>query len=185
MGNWVPLAARQGGIVHTLVLSPDFPADGIAFASTHTGVFRSRDGGKSWGIGVEGLGNLMVQSLALSPNFATDRTIFAGAADGSLYRSSDAGESWSSLAVPEGTSGLVSLAVAGHGENTTILAGTAANGPFFSEDDGSTWDARSSGLADRAVIALALSPAFQRTGSPSSLPRRGCTGRPTEAARGN
>ncbi len=163
MGNWVPVAARQGGIVHTLVLSPVFPADGIAFATTHTGVFRSRDGGRSWELGVEGLGNLMVQSLALSPNFATDRTIFAGTADGNLYRSRDAGESWNFLPGPKGTSGLIALAVAaGPGENTTIAAGTAADGPFVSEDGGRTWNARGSGLADRAVIALALSPAFQQ-----------------------
>jgi len=163
VGNWIPLAARQGGIVPTIVLSPDFPADGTAFAATHTGVFRSSDGGRSWEIRVEGLGTLMVQSLALSPNFATDRTLFAGTADGNLYRSGDAGESWTFLARPGGASGLVALAVApGPGESTTIVAGTAADGLFVSEDGGRTWEARVSGLADRAIIALALSPAFQQ-----------------------
>lgn len=163
MGNWVPLAARPGGIVPTIVLSPDFPADGTVFAATHIGVFRSRDWGDSWEVRVEGLSNLMVQSIALSPGFVTDRTLFVGTADGKVYRSRDAGESWSSLAQPGGTSSLVALAAA-HGpkESTSIVAGSAADGVFVSEDGGRRWEARNSGLADRAVIALALSPAFQQ-----------------------
>ncbi len=163
MGNWVPLAAREGGIVPTVVLSPDFPSDGTAFAATHIGVFRSRDRGDSWEVRVEGLNNLMVQSLALSPGFVTDHTLFVGTADGNLYRSIDAGDTWKLLAQPRGTSGIVALATArGPEGGTTILAGSATEGLFVSEDEGRSWQSRNSGLPDRAVIALVLSPDFQQ-----------------------
>jgi photosystem II stability/assembly factor-like uncharacterized protein len=156
------MAERQGGTVPSVLLSPDFPADHLAFAATNAGVFRSRDGGRSWEISGDGLSSFSSQSIAFSPFFATDRTLFAGSADGSLYRSTDAGDSWVFLASVGRGSSVVTLAAApAGGRGITLLAGTLADG-LFTGTDGEEWKPLNAGLPDLSVIALALSPAFSR-----------------------
>lgn len=160
MGRWVPVSGREGGTVPTIVLSPDFEADQTAFAATNTGLFRSRDGGKSWEVRGRGLGSFAVQSIALSPSFKTNRTLWVGAADGGVYRSTDGGDSWTLLARLGGGSAVVALSVSPAPGSTTFMAGTLADGVFASTDKGQSWKQRNSGLPDLSVIALALSPAF-------------------------
>lgn len=164
MSQWVPLAGRQGGTVPTLVVSPDFPTDRTVFAASHTGVFRSRDGGRSWEVRGEGIGNLMVQplSLALSPSFGTDHTLYCGTADGGIYRSTDAGDNWALLASPGDGYGFVALASGSGAEERSLMAGASGRGVFASTDGGHVWESRNSGLMDLDIIALALSPAFEQ-----------------------
>ncbi len=163
VGHWIPMAGRQGGTVPTIVLSPDFSADHLAFAATNAGVFRSRDGGRSWEPSGDLLNSFAAQSIAFSPFFATDRTLFAGSADGGTYRSVDAGDSWSFLARLGRGSGVVALAAASTSDKgITLVAGTLADGVFSSTDGGAEWKTHNSGLPDLSVIDLALSPAFGR-----------------------
>src|SRR5450756_856696 len=77
VGHWVPLAGRQGGTVPAVVLSPIFMVDRLAFAATYAGIFRSRDGGSSWEPSNEGLGSYMIQSIAFSPRYPVDHTLYA------------------------------------------------------------------------------------------------------------
>lgn len=160
MGRWIPMAEREGGTVPTVVLSPDFDADQIAFAATNTGLFRSRDGGKSWEVRGKGIGSFAIQSVAFSPAFKTNRTLWVGAADGGVYRSTDRGDSWTLLARLGGGSAVVDLAILPASGGTIFMAATLADGVFVSTDKGQSWKQRNGGLQDLSIIALAISPTF-------------------------
>jgi len=153
------MAGREGGTVSTVVLSPSFETDRTAFAATNTGLFRSRDGGKSWDVRGKGIGSFAVQSITLSRGYSADRTLWAGAADGGVYRSTDRGDSWMLLARMGGGSAVVGVAASA--DHSTLMAGTLADGLFASTDGGRRWKPRNAGLPDLSVISLALSPAFK------------------------
>jgi hypothetical protein len=86
--------------VRALVLSPDFESDGTLFAGLDEGVIKSTDGGRIWrpvnaGLPLKDDGKLpSVLSLALSPDYPNDGTLFVGLVDHGVYRSVDGGESW-------------------------------------------------------------------------------------------
>ncbi|HEX9015784.1 MAG TPA: hypothetical protein VF960_07245 [Chloroflexota bacterium] len=161
MGHWVPLAERLGGTVSAVALSPDHLKDRLAFAASNAGVFRSRDGGASWEISGDGLSSFAAQSVAVSPRFSSDRTLFAGGIDGNVYRSTDGGDSWTAISRVGTGSSVVALGVAAAKDGAlSVMAGTLADGVYLSSDGGEKWEARNSGLPDLSVISIALSPAF-------------------------
>ena len=71
--------------VYTLAASPDFGRDQICFAARATGLDRSNDGGLTWQDAYTALElqtPLPTVTVALSPNFTHDRSVFAGAPGG-------------------------------------------------------------------------------------------------------
>jgi hypothetical protein len=71
--------------VQALALSLGYATDRTLFAGTDGGgVFKSTDGGASWSAMNEGLGNLSIGSLALTPTFP--RTLFAGTWGSSVWQ---------------------------------------------------------------------------------------------------
>ena len=72
-------------IVYALAASPNFDEDGICFAAQSSGLYRSEDGGSSWQYAYEALElaePLVTTEVVLSPDFAQDQTVFAGAPGG-------------------------------------------------------------------------------------------------------
>jgi hypothetical protein len=86
--------------VRALALSPDFERDSTLFAGLDEGVVKSTDGGHTWrpvnaGLPLKDEGQPpLVLSLAISPDYPTDGTLFVGLVDYGVYRSVDGGESW-------------------------------------------------------------------------------------------
>lgn len=96
--------------VEAVVLSPTFADDGFVLVSERGhGLARSTDGGRTFERTGEDLldRNVVLTSfyrptgepIVFSPDFAEDRTIF-GIAEHDLFRSEDAGETWTRLTVP-------------------------------------------------------------------------------------
>ncbi len=96
--------------VYAIAISPDYAGDHTLFvayrkveASTQepeSGVMRSTDGGTTWQIvdaGLPGLYDPHPVRLAISPDFAHDRTLYVAYSDGSVYRSIDSGDVWVGL----------------------------------------------------------------------------------------
>jgi len=81
------LPRGSGQAIHQLAAAPG--QVGALFAATESGVWTSRDGGKSWR---RTTGPAPARSLAVSPDFANDRTLVAA-----RQISRDGGESWSPL----------------------------------------------------------------------------------------
>lgn len=75
---------------NAVVIDPRDPK--IVFVAGASGVFRSTDAGLNWEPRGQGLNGADVAALALNPS--QPDTLFAATADGLLYRSDDAAQSW-------------------------------------------------------------------------------------------
>ena len=78
------------GTVSAIVIDPRDPK--IVFVAGASGVFRSNDAGLNWEARGRGLGSANVVALTLNPN--QPDTLFASIAEGLLFRSDDATQSW-------------------------------------------------------------------------------------------
>lgn len=148
-----PLAAPKVG---NFAFSPDFAADGMAFAANPaSGVWRTTDGGQSWQPASAGLAGTTVLDVACSPGFAADRTLLAATSAGA-FLSQDAGETWTpQLAGLQETSiRRVALALDANGD----LAAFAAGAVLHRSLELGPWLAL--GSFPQRVESLAVSPQF-------------------------
>ncbi|MDH4137696.1 MAG: hypothetical protein OEW09_13430, partial [Anaerolineae bacterium] len=156
--------------IQKIVASPDFQEDDTLFAIVETRLYKSIDGGESWGLVGGGLPpDEWVVSLALSPNYADDQTLFAGVSSGltggGVYKSTDGGHSWRLACL-----GLSDLLVQGvavspdYADDATVFARSYRQGLFRSTDGGAHWTALGEHYAgepeNRRLGTLALSPAY-------------------------
>jgi DNA-binding beta-propeller fold protein YncE/photosystem II stability/assembly factor-like uncharacterized protein len=156
--------------VQKIVASPSFEEDSTLFAIVEIRLYKSTDGGESWGLVGGGLPpDEWVVCLALSPNYADDQTLFAGVSSGltggGVYKSTDGGYSWRLACI-----GLSDLLVQGvavspdYADDATVFAHSYRQGLFRSTDGGAHWEALGARYAeepeDRRLGTLALSPAY-------------------------
>jgi hypothetical protein len=105
------------------------------------GIYASHDAGDTWVEANVGLPDevLLVESVAFSPDFAVDRTIFVGLQNQGVWRSTDGAQSWQ----PTGPGLLgppVEVAVSTtFAQDRTIFAGTFG-GTCVSRSAGETWE---------------------------------------------
>jgi len=156
-----------------------FAADGTAFARTmRHGLFRRRpepvegstDGGKHW-TALEELRadrptNRRAAALAISPDYAADRTLFWSLVEMDRYvvlksqaHKRDDGQSWEE--VLDRTAQLLAISP-DYAHDCTVYAVLSGAGLMRSTDGGETWQAANSGLVyeDVALSDLVLSPSF-------------------------
>jgi photosystem II stability/assembly factor-like uncharacterized protein len=164
---------------YALAISPNFASDRTLFAGNHmgmgsgrNGIARTTDGGLSWSNPETGLENKNVRALAISPNYATDRTVFAGTlckdfptcADSyvtGVFKSTDGGNTWARALSGLPKKGIYALATSpNYASDQTLFAGMWEGGVYKSTNGGASWANASSGLGNLRVWAVALSPAF-------------------------
>jgi photosystem II stability/assembly factor-like uncharacterized protein len=139
--------------VLALAVSPAFPSDRTAFAATTSGIYRTRNGARSWRAlqlerGDSSQEEVAVQCLAISPDFLNDRMLLAGTETSGLLCSRDAGETWEAVA-GLASGGVTCIAFA---DPERIMAATES-GAAISCDAGKTWDLR--GVDVGPVLSLA------------------------------
>jgi photosystem II stability/assembly factor-like uncharacterized protein len=135
---------------------------GHAFGPGETrGVYRSRDGGKSWERILFVNRDSGAVDLAMDPTnprilyastwrFHRGPYIFESGGDGSaLWKSTDGGESWKELSsnkgMPKGTLGIIGVAVSpSNPQNVYAIVEAKEGGVFRSRDGGDTWEKTSS-----------------------------------------
>ncbi len=164
--HWVALGPGPTGPISgtlKIVPSPAYPTDNTLFVLTSTAgapgrrVLRSTNGGAAWQTVWEGGG---AQDLAISPAFASDRTLFLGGApygQPQVYRSTNGGNTWLPTAGQPSELDVYFLAVspAYASDHTLFVAGY---GPLYrSTNGGLTWQRLNAASPTRS---LAISPYY-------------------------
>lgn len=145
--GYEPRVEFHGGR-YVIAMSPEFDVDQTIFLGTIRGeIFKSEDAGARFSRVAEL--RQSVRNILFSSNYARNRTMYAATQNtfamnsgGGVYRSVDAGESWTSTSGEIDFSkqhALVELAIAGQPTTgDTLLAATEA-GLFKSADGGGNW----------------------------------------------
>jgi hypothetical protein len=104
-----------------------------------------------------------VNALAISPDYAQDRTIYAGSTAAGVFLSTNGGLHWQEMGFPARGSDpdLFHLILSSDYPQDRTLFATAGWRPYRSTDGGNTWQALGRGLpAVFPISALAISPAY-------------------------
>ncbi len=109
--------------------SPDYHADGMAFAATKDGaLWCTADRGRRWESVLPSsqacrLSRCRVVRVAVSPCFSDDALVLAGADDGTVARSLDSGWTWEVIArVPGPVAGFVFSSCFEHDRRVSVAA---------------------------------------------------------------
>ncbi len=139
---------------NTVVLSPDFPVSGVAFAgigeSSNGGIYQSTDGGENWQPVNDGLGSDYIYKLAASPDFNLDGYLLAGTAAGA-YLVSDTQAPTSTIITPTGSETITtsSLLISGSAQDNWALA--QVDLAIQRQSDGYYWSSINSTWSPAAV----------------------------------
>jgi photosystem II stability/assembly factor-like uncharacterized protein len=140
--RWTLCDLPSGTHVHAVTVDPSDPA--VVYAAASSGLYRSRDRGKTWRPLIEPDGREQFWSVLIHPS--NPGTILAGTAPLGLYRSDDGGETWEPMprpAIAERMVGafpsrIMRMAIA-PAKPDTIWAGMEVNGAMRSDDGGESW----------------------------------------------
>ncbi len=174
--TWKPVGLKATRVISQIVVSPDNPDVVFVAALGHVfgnnperGVYRSRDGGKTWKKILYVNDSTGASCIAMDPH--NPRILFAGmwqayrkpwimssGGPGSgLYQSVDGGDTWKNISqspgLPKGVLGKITVSVSGANPNRIYAFIEAGNGGVFRSDDGGkSWSRRFHGseLTQRA-----------------------------------
>lgn len=132
--------------ISNIAVSPSYVVDHTVFCTTATyAVYKSIDSGNSWtlypsGAAITGQASVGKEyvDLQVSDAYATDGTVFLGAADG-LFRSTTAGETWSQVQTRTLLTTGLALSPAFSVDQHVIASNYAGGGLYASHDSGATW----------------------------------------------
>jgi photosystem II stability/assembly factor-like uncharacterized protein len=109
-----------------------------------------------------------VRTVAVSPAFASDRTVFCSMIHLNTYvlRSTNGGLTWrpSQIGLPNESIAAIVMSPQ-FAQDGVVFAATNAGKVFRSNDSGASWTSQSAGLPALPVRALALSPLFPSDGT--------------------
>jgi photosystem II stability/assembly factor-like uncharacterized protein len=161
--TWTPIGLEKTRAIARIRVHPTNPdivfvaALGEPFADTaDRGVYRSKDGGKSWERVLYRNEKTGAVDLVIDPNnpdvlyaglwevFRTPFSLSSGGPGGGLFKSTDGGTSWTELTknpgLPKPIWGKVGVSVSGADSNRLYAIVEARDGGIFMSDDaGATW----------------------------------------------
>ena len=198
-GDWQTATVLAGVGAQCLALDPHDPRRLYAGAFDQ-GLFRSRDGGRTWDDVGAGIPHRRVLSVAISPSDRPgDRgAVFAGTEPSSLYRSADDGASWQDLPAlreipsaptwsfpPRPWTSHVRWIALSWADPRLIFAGIELGGVMRSTDGGRTWEDRKPGSQPDSHAILTHPTATERVyeaagGGIAESPDHGTNWRPVD-----
>lgn len=158
--HYSPLASPPP-IIAAMAVSPNYDRDGTLLVGTmEDGVYRSEDRGLNWMACNFGLTDLGVLSIAMSPDFAADDTVYLGTESGVFY-STNGGRAWKESGFPVDEAPVLCLGISPEYKKDGVLwAGTESNGVFVSDDRGEHWWRLASGQILDSVNGIAVSNGY-------------------------
>ena len=148
--TWETVAGLPGVV---LAIAPDPGGSGVVYAGTTVGPHRSSDGGETWQLATAGLSAHDVVDLDGRPD--TGGRLLATTFDGRLYRSGDAGGTWT--VVLSGPAGSSPREVETSADPSRVYARSART-VFRSLDGGVTWETASTFGSDEFLFGLWTDP---------------------------
>src|SRR5258706_9702478 len=158
--TWTNVGLRDTRHIGALIIHPTNPdmvyVAGLGHAygpNTERGVFRTRDGGKSWERVLYADDRTGAIEIVFDPKnphalfaamwegWRTPWTLNSGGAKDGLYRSSDDGTTWKRIegnGMPEGPLGRIGVSVSGADSNVVYALIEAKKGGLYRSDDGGT-----------------------------------------------
>jgi photosystem II stability/assembly factor-like uncharacterized protein len=159
--NWMYLSSLPSGFeVTALAVSPNFATDRVLLVGGNYAskqLLRSIDKGKTWQIVFDGStieGASDVAAIAFSPNFASDKTVYAWLQYGGLIRSTDGGQTWSLVSNDKNDAVAQTLALSPDGRH--LYLGALYGGLYVSADGGQTWQDLTGNIPDERTWSSAL-----------------------------
>ena len=99
-------------------------------------------------------------SIALSPGFVNDGTVFVGTQGNGVWTSTNRGNSWRPANAGLSSLNVLDLVVSPAFSSDRTLFARTNSGVFRSTNAGESWDLLQDALADLDVLTLALSPSY-------------------------
>ncbi|HZS04165.1 MAG TPA: hypothetical protein VFD58_04960 [Blastocatellia bacterium] len=153
----IPYTSRRTHVIYQHPTRPE-----VIFAGTTEGLWRTTDGGKTWGI--VSSPRLIINAIAVHPE--KPNRIYVGTEDMGVMISEDGGENYV-LSNAGFISRQVRTVLADSSERGRLYAGVifdgAGGGIFISEDGGTTWQQSNKGLGVRDVYSLYQDPSNPKT----------------------
>jgi len=149
-------------VTTSVVVSPAFPQDGLVYAGTNGGILRSANGGETWEVAVLRTPSPLVSALAISPDFANDKTLFAGTMEDGVFRSTDQGTEWVFWNFGLYDPNILCLVVSPDYQTDKCLFAGTENAIFLSRNSAHSWKETSFPLDRGPVLSVAISPNFTR-----------------------
>jgi photosystem II stability/assembly factor-like uncharacterized protein len=122
-------------------------------AYKYDNVFRSTDGGDTWGQKTSGVAGLDVWKMAITPSSPTVLYILTNA--NGIYATTDQGRTWKKVSFPSNKPADLEIDPT---DNNLLYAGGIDNGFYKSSDGGATWALSQEGLITTWSTALLVSP---------------------------
>jgi len=170
--SWTYSQTIPPWLIRTFQISPNFAVDQTIFANSYgSGPMISTNGGAAWTMLDTGFTNAFPDGSAISPGFATDRTIFSGVFTG-LEQTTTAGAAWVTLPGINFPTYVRGLGISpGFATDQTLLIGTdnvcfdppPSWGAWLSTNAGQSWI--STNLTSATVASMTLSPGFPTDGT--------------------
>jgi hypothetical protein len=162
--SWVELGRPAGAVIYDMAVAPG-GAKEIFLATSRRGIFYSSNAGKSFTNIVANLPAELVNNVAVSPNYGTDHTVFCTTLTHTVFKSTNAGVSWTLIPTGAEITGQTTplgefseLQISeNYGSDGAVFL-SSWDGLFISSHAGTQWSERQSRVG--LVTALAFSPNF-------------------------
>jgi photosystem II stability/assembly factor-like uncharacterized protein len=144
--SWVGLGNPAAAVIYDMAIAPGGARE-IFLATSRPGIFYSANGGSSFSNLPANLPAEAVNNVAVSPNYALDQTVFCTTPTHSVYKSTNAGGSWTLTPTGAKITGQASspltefseLQVSNTYANDGAVFLSAFDGLFVSSNAGTVW----------------------------------------------
>jgi photosystem II stability/assembly factor-like uncharacterized protein len=166
--SWIPRGNPAAAVIYDMAIAPGGARE-VFLATSRPGVFYSADGANTFTSLLGTLPAEAVNNVAVSPNYATDQTVFCTTPTHSVYKSTNAGSSWTLIPTGAAITGQTSLVTEFSELQVSKTFATdgavflsAFDGLFVSTAGGSSWAQRQTRVGEITQLAFSTNFAVDR-----------------------